>query len=69
MCLEQGPLQTHSSLGDSECLSNGGIRQNTTPTPEGPLKESENSYLENETSQSLRFGFGLISVLRPFDTF
>ena len=54
MCLEQGPLQTHSSLEDSECLPDGGIRQNTTPTPEGPLKESENSYLEKETSQSLR---------------
>ena len=49
-----GPLQTHSSLEDSEYLSDGGIRQNPTPTPEGPLKESENSYLENETSQSLR---------------
>ena len=54
ICLEQGPLQIHSSLEDFECLSDGGIRQNTTPIPEGPLKESENSCLENETSQSLR---------------
>ena len=31
-----------------------GIRQNTSPTPEGPLNESERSLLESETLQSQR---------------
>ena len=53
MCLEQGPLLTHSPLNDTECLLKGGIRQNTTPTLEGPRTECKSLLLENETQQSL----------------
>ena len=53
MCLEQGLLLTHSPLNDTECLLNGGIRQNTTPTLEGPRTECKSLLLENETQQSL----------------
>ena len=49
MCLEQGPLLTHSRLNDTECLLNGRIRQNTTPNLEGPQTECKNLLLENET--------------------
>ena len=54
MCSEEGPLQIHSLTKDTECSLKGGIRQNTSPTPEGPLNESESSLLESETLQSQR---------------
>ena len=54
MCTEEGPLQTHSSANDEECISKGGIRMVTPPTHEGPVREREISPLDVETSQSQR---------------
>ena len=54
MCLEEGPLQTQCSLKETECLSTGGIRQNTSPTQGGPKVERERSVQETETKQSQR---------------
>ena len=51
VCLKQGPLLTHNLLNGTESLLNGGIRQNTTPTSDGP-QESEHSLLRKEIQQS-----------------
>ena len=41
MCSEEGPLQTHSSANDEECISKGEIRMVTLPTHEGLVRERE----------------------------
>ena len=52
MCLEQGPLQTQCFEKETESLSTGGIRPNTSPTPGGPKIVTEWSLPQIETDQS-----------------
>ena len=52
MCLEQGPLQTQCFEKETESLSTGGIRLNTSPTPGGPKIVTEWSLPQTETDQS-----------------
>ena len=54
MWFEEGPLQSHCSSKDSECLSTGWIRQNTPPTPGGPKEDREMSLHETEVLQPQR---------------
>ena len=54
MYLEQGPLQTQCSLKETECLSTGGNRQDTSPTQGDPKVERERSVHKTETKRSQR---------------
>ena len=53
MCFEVAPLQSHCSSNDSECLSTGGIRQNTPPIP-GVQKRKEKSHSVKQRHSSLK---------------
>ena len=53
MCFEEGPLQSHCSSKGSECLSTGGIRQNTPLTP-GGQKRKEKSHSVKQRHSSLK---------------
>ena len=52
MCFEEGPLQSHCS--SKECLSTGGIKQNTPPTPGSPKEERIKSLRKKEALQPQR---------------
>ena len=51
-CLKQGPLQTQCFEKETESLSTGGVRPNTSPSPGGPKIVTEWSLPQTETDQS-----------------